>query len=267
MSNQNSIQKEGKEKRDYLNKSLDKSLDILNLFDAKNSELSVTEIAEKCDTNPSSLYPILHTLEKHGYLTRDSNKRYKLGLSFVEKGRLVLNRLDITSTAKPELEKLRDKAEKTVHLGYLKEDEVVYLDKVESTSGLRMYSSPGKTAPLHSTALGKALLANMPAEQMENIIDNLALTPKTEKTITDKGKLRAEIKKVKEQGYSLDNEEFEEGIKCIGAPVFDHDGGAEAAISITGLASQMGDDVLERYAILIKRYAANISSKLGFEPK
>lgn len=254
-------------KRDYLNKSLDKSLSILELFDSDNPELSVTEIASKFDTNPSSLYPILHTLEKYDYLTRNEDKQYRLGLAFAKKGRLVMDRLDLTSEAKSEIKKLRDKTKRTVHLGYFSENQVVYIDKVESTEGLRMYSSPGKTAPLHATALGKVILAHLPEKQLENLLAEISLTSHTKNTITSPKKLRKTLKTIRSRGYAIDDEEFEVGIRCIAAPIHRHDGRVDAAISLTGLAAKMGEDELEQKASLVKNYARNISLKLGYDRK
>jgi len=254
-----------KDSPDYTNKSLDKSLSILDMFDSQKAEWTVTEIAKKIDTNPSSLYPILHTLEKHGYLRRDDDKKYRLGLSLARKGSLVLEQLDLSSEAKVELEKLRDKTGKTVHLGYLNEIEVVYIDKVESTSGIRLYSSPGKTAPLHATALGKAILANVPESRLEKIFSKIELTPQTDKTITFQNELLKEIERVKERGYAIDDEEFEKGVRCIAAPIYRYDGKVDAAVSITGLSAQMKDDKIKDIASQVLQHAKNISSKLGFE--
>ncbi|MCF7890315.1 IclR family transcriptional regulator [Candidatus Bipolaricaulota bacterium] len=251
-------------KRNYLNKSLDKSLSILELFDSENTELRVTEIARKCETNPSSLYPILHTLEKYGYLNRDKDKRYRLGLAFAKKGRLVMDRLSLTTEAKSEIKKLRDKAKRTVHLGFLSETQIVYIDKVESNSGFRMYSSPGKTAPLHATALGKVILAHLPKARLDDLIGKLDLSPHTKHTITSVEELREELTHIRRMGYAVDKEEFEEGVKCIAAPIHRHDGEVDAAVSLTGLAAQMSEEVIEQKAKLVMNYAGNISSKLGY---
>jgi len=254
-------EKDGK----YLNKSLDKALSILDFFDSENSKLSVTEIAEKLDTNPSSLYPILHTLKNHGYLNRDSEKRYNLGLKFAEKGRLVKENLSLAREARPELKILRDETSRTVHLGFLSEYQIVYIDKVESKGGLRMYSSPGKTAPLHATALGKAILANMSDKNVKNILNKIELKSYTSHTHTSVKELKRELEIVREQGYALDDEEFEEGVKCMATSVNNQRGDAKAAISITGLVPKMGKEKINEFAPLMKKYASKISSKLGYE--
>ncbi|MBS3787773.1 IclR family transcriptional regulator [Candidatus Bipolaricaulota bacterium] len=254
--------KQEKDKPDYINKSLDKALSILDLFDSHDSELSATEIAQGFEVNPGSLYPILHTLENHGYLKRDEDKLYSLGLVFAQKGSLVLERLNIAEEARPELEKLRDETKKTVHLGYFNENQVVYIDKVESRGGIRMYSSPGKSAPLHATALGKVTLAFLPDEQLEEIISSLDLEPFTDETVTSPDKLREELETIKKQGYAVDDEEFEKGIKCIAIPIYNHSGKVKAAISVTGLSAQTK---VEEISPLIKRYGEEISAKLGFK--
>lgn len=262
MNNSKPTEETEKKKTDYINKSLDKALTILDLFNSSNTKLSTTEIAREFDVNPSSLYPILHTLIKHGYLKRDEDKLYSLGLAFAKKGRLVLEQLDFAEEARPELKGLKDEAQKTVHLGTMNEDQVVYIDKVESKSGVRMYSSPGKTAPLHATALGKMMLACLPENKIKETLNRLDLESFTGKTITSSGKLRQELKIIKEQGYAVDDEEFEKGMKCVAAPIYKHDGKVEASMSVTGLAAQMD---VKKMSTLVVKYGKKISSKLGYE--
>ena len=248
----------------YLNKSLDKAFTILDLFDSTNNTLTMTEIAEEVDSNPSSLYPILHTLEKYGYLKRDENKLYRLGLTFARKGRLVLDNLSLHQEARTELETLRDSVSRTVHLGSINGKSLVYIDKVES-KGIKLYSSPGKTAPLHATGLGKAILAHLHHDQRQEILADLHLASHTKNTITSKEKLREELRKIKKQGFAVDDEEFEEGVKCIAAPINNHSGSVEAAISITGLAAQMGEEIVQEESQIVKKHAEKISKELGYK--
>lgn len=247
----------------YVNKSVDKALTILEFFNSQTDKLSITRIADKLDTNPSSLYPILHTLEEYDYLHRSKDKQYSLGMAFVKKGRCVLERLNLSSEARSEIEALRDETQKTVHLGYINENKIVYVDKVESR-GVKLYSSPGKTAPLHATALGKVILANLSADHLEELLDKLELTTHTKNTITSREELRRELQDIRTRGYAIDDEEFEEGIRCIASPIYRHDGEVDAAISLTGLAAQMSEGDLKEKSSLVKKHAANISRKLGY---
>ncbi|MBS3787918.1 MAG: IclR family transcriptional regulator [Candidatus Bipolaricaulota bacterium] len=247
----------------YVNKSVDKALSILEFFNSQTDKLSITQIADKLDTNPSSLYPILHTLEEYDYLHRSKDKQYSLGMTFVKKGRCVLERLNLSSEARSEIEALRDETQKTVHLGYINENRIVYVDKVESR-GVKLYSSPGKTAPLHATALGKVIMAHISSDQLDELLDNLELTSHTKNTITSRRKLRQELQDIRDRGYAIDDEEFEEGIRCVASPIYRHDGEVNAAISLTGLAAQMSEEGLKEKSSLVKRHAANISRKLGY---
>lgn len=126
-----------------------------------------------------------------------------------------------------------------------------------------MYSSPGKTAPLHATALGKAILAHLPQSHLEELLSVIRLTPQTSKTITSSDDLYKELQEVKEKGYAVDNEEFEEGVRCIAAPIHRHNGETDAAVSITGFAVQMKGKEVDEKASLVKNHAKNISAKLG----
>lgn len=248
----------------YLNKSLDKAFSLLDLFNSRNEKMSMTDISKKTDYNPSSLYPILHTMEKYDYLHRDEDKKYSLGLAFAKKGRLVLENLSLSKKARVELENLRDETNRTIHLGFINEKQLVYIDKVES-KGIKLYSSPGKTAPLHATGLGKAILAHLSKERLEEILPALDFSPYTKNTITSREELEQELREVKERGYAIDDEEFEKGVKCIAAPIKEHNGEVRAAISLTGLAAQMDEEVLREQSALVKKYARNISSKLGYD--
>lgn len=251
-------------KRDYLNKSLDKALSILNLFNSTNKKLSITKISNLINANPSSLYPILRTLEKYGYLKRGEDKLYSLGLVFAQKGRLVLDNLSIQKEARAELETLRDITSRTVHFGTISANKLVYIDKAES-EGLKLYSTPGKTAPLHATGLGKAMLAHLPPDQREKILSDMNLTAHTKNTNTSKEELKGELREVRRQGFAVDDEEFEVGVKCVAAPINKHDGEVEAAISVTGLAAQMDGQSVREVAELVKKYAGKISANLGYE--
>lgn len=247
----------------YVNKSVYKALSILEFFNPQTDKLSITQIADKLDTNPSSLYPILHTLEEFDYLHRSKDKRYSLGMIFVKKGRCVLERLNLSTEARSEIKALRDETQKTVHLGYINENKIVYVDKVESR-GVKLYSSPGKTAPLHATALGKAILAHLSSDRLAELLDNLELTSHTKNTITSREKLRQELQNIRAQGYAIDDEEFEEGIRCIASPIYRHDGEVKSAISLTSLAAQLPEELLKEKSSLVKKHAVNISRKLGY---
>lgn len=252
---------------EYINKSLDKALTMIELFNSDTEKLSVTAISKKLGVTPGTVYPTLYTLEKHGYLNRDDNKKYSLGLKFLEKGSLILEKMDLRAQAHPELEKLRDETNETVHLGVLSDGEVIYIDKLEPQRTIRMYSSIGKRAPAHTTALGKSILAHLTKDKLDHIVAEKGLPQYTQKTITSIAKLEKELEKIRKRGYTIDDAEHEKEIRCVACPIFKHTGKVVAAASLTIPAFRANREEIEDFAPLVKKYTTRISQKLGYTPE
>lgn len=151
----------------------------------------------------------------------------------------------------------------TVHLGVLDEWDVVYIDKIESSQPLQMYSRIGRHAPLHCTALGKALLAFQPDEFMDRFLRR-RLKAYTPSTLTDPARVRNELEHVRGVGYALDNQEFGVGLSCVAAPLRDHTRGVVASLGIAGPTVRLGHDRIPRLATLVREAAADASAALGF---
>lgn len=217
----------------YLNKSLQKAFSVIELFDGKVETLSATEIARKLGTTPGVIYPTLYTLEKYGYLVRDGNKKYSLGLKFLERGSLILQQLDIRDRAKPHLRELANTHNVNAHLAVLYERKVMYLHREEGYPSVIIKEVVGRRVPAYCTALGKVLLASLSKSELENYFGKEELKSVTPKTISEPKLLREELERVREGEYALDNEEFHEGNICIAAPVKDYMGRTIAAISIS----------------------------------
>ena len=250
----------------YVNKSLKKAFAVINLFDREKDKWTITEIANALDVRPGSIYPTLHTLEQEKYLYRDGDKKYQLGIKFMEKGSYVLENMDIRSRARPVLENLRDEVNETVHLGLLKDGEVVYIDKIEPRRALiPMYSSVGKRVPVHAAALGKAILAYQPAEEWKAIVSESGMTQYRQNTITSIEELAQELETVRERGYAIDDAEHEEELRCIAAPVFDHTDSVNTAISLTFPAIRVGCEEIKKTAPTLKNHSREISRKIGWD--
>ena len=251
----------------YVNKSLKKAFSVINLFGRDNKDKwSITEIARALDVRPGSIYPTLHTLEKEKYLYRDSNKKYQLGIKFLERGGTVLENLDIRSRARPVLEELRDELNETVHLGILKDREVVYVDKLEPRRGLiPMYSSIGKKVPVHAAALGKAILAYLPSEKWKEIIEEKGMPGYSSNTITSVEELSDELEAIKARGYAIDNAEHQEELRCIASPVFDHTNSVIAAVSLTLPSIKIDSDEIKKLAPTLIDHSQKISRKIGWD--
>ncbi len=252
----------------YPIKVLDKSLSILETMLRQGSAMSMTEISEKLGLYPSTTHRILDTLKHWGYVEQEpNNQRYQLGLKVIELGMAKLHQMDLAREATPYLKELVNQCNETVHLGVLEEGEVMYLAKEESSQTIRMISYVGKRAPLHCTALGKILLAYMSEEEREKILEDRELPRLTEKTITDKRELEKELGKVREQGFALDREENEKDVRCVAAPIRNHQGKVIAAISISSPIFRIDKNVQNNLKKVLIETSEKISKRLGYKEK
>lgn len=249
-------------------RAVERALAILRAFTPSAPELSVSELARAVGLHKSTVHRLLATLERTGFVAQDAASRhYRLGLPLFELGSLVVNTMELRRLARPHLEEIHRACGETVHLGMLDEGEVVYIDKVESTRRVRMYSQVGRRAPAHCTALGKVLLAHLPDAALSEVIERRGLRRYTSNTITSPKELRDHCALIRQQGYALDAGEHEELIQCASAPISDHTGRAVAAVSVTSVSAAMDRHRIAEYAGLVMDAARRISASLGFAPQ
>lgn len=254
--------------RENLVKSVSRALDIITLVSLKKSGLGVTEIANQIDINKSSVYRILSTLVQYGYIEQDEEtSRYKLGYKFLEISSKLLESIDLRLEAKPFLQELENDTNEVIHLVVYDQGEVVYIEKLEGNQTLRMHSKVGKRAPMHCTAVGKVILANLPTSDVLDILERKGMPRHTENTITNKDDFINELLQVKQNGYALDLEENENGITCIAVPIFDHLGNVVAAVSISGATLRMTDERLKQLQTQMLHIGREISARLGYGSK
>jgi len=252
----------------YPIKVLDKTFSILDILLQHGSTMHMTEIAEKLGFYPSTIHRILDTLRHWGYVEQDpKSQKYRLGLKLLELGMAKLHQMDLAREATPYLKELVKQCNETVHLGVLEGGEVLYLAKEESSQTIRMISYVGKRAPLHCTALGKVLLAYLSAEERKKILEEKVLPRLTENTITDKMELEQELDKVREQGFALDREENEKDVRCVAAPIRNHQGEAIAAISISSPIFRLDKNVQNSLKEALIETSKKISMRLGYNSK
>ncbi len=249
----------------YPIKVLNKAFLILDIFLKNNAPISMTEISEELGLYPSTIHRILDTLKYGGFVEQDSStQKYQLGLKLVELGMTRLNNIDLVKEAKPFLKGLSKKCDETVHLAILEDTEVLYLAKEESSQTIRMISYVGKRAPLHCTALGKVLLAFLPSDKMDKILEKIELFKLTENTIINKQVLIEELNKIKQEGFALDREENEKYVRCIAAPVKDYSGKVIAAISISGPSYRINQKNQNQLTGELIDFCKRTSARLGF---
>lgn len=224
---------------------------------------SLTELAQNVGLNKATAFRLLGTLRSHGYVEKHPDtERYHLGLRILHLSSALLQNLDLRIQAAPIMSDLVQRTNETVHLGVLDRGSVVYIDKVECGNSVRMHSRVGMQMPAYSTGLGKAILANLHAEQLEEVLAS-GLPPRTPTTITDAETLRAHLAEARARGYSIDDCENEDGIRCVGAPIFDHTGGVIAAISTAGPASRMTLERTLELGPMVREAARQISQRMG----
>ncbi|UCZ52893.1 IclR family transcriptional regulator [Bacillus shivajii] len=246
------------------NTSVTKLLRILEEVVNADQGIGVSELARNLDMNKSTIYRFLATLEEEGYLEQDNaTQHYKEGIKMFELSSRVINKTNWVQDIKPYLSDLQEKVQETVHLGVIDKGEVIYIDKVECDRSIRMYSKVGNRAPVHCTGIGKAILAHIQGEEQENIIESIEMKSFTEKTITNKDRFKRHLKKIRAQGFSIDDEEHEMGIRCAAAPIYNYKNELLGAISVAGPSSRINQDVLIDLSLEVKEASQLISRRLG----
>jgi len=246
---------------------LDRALDLLEALaeTPAGAPLGVSEVARRVGVTKSAAFRILANLERRGYVAKDPvSARYTLGTHLVYLGERSLSAIDLRVAARPSLEELLRRFGETVNLGIREGADVVYVDMIESSHGLRMAARIGSRDYLHSTALGKAILAFLPPAERDHLLYAPAGLPaRTERTITDPVHLRAELERVRERGIAEDHDENEVGARCLSAPLFDHRGVVVGAISVSAPNSRLDDARAAEVAATVRVEAAAVTRRLG----
>ncbi|MCB0172522.1 MAG: IclR family transcriptional regulator [Anaerolineae bacterium] len=251
--------------RKYIVPAVERAILILQLLDQEPEGLTIAQITQKISIAKSTVFTILTTLNLYGLVERvEETGRYQLGMGLFTLGSSVIERLDVRSRAYPILKSLAQQTRLTTHLGIIDEDEVIYIEKIEGQGPIKISSAVGRRMGVHCTALGKAILAQLPADKLDIIFAGRQLPQRTPNTITSVQLLQVDLSRTKERGYSFDDEENELGIRCLGAPVFNHRGEVAHAVSISGPRDRVSLDTIESLAEQLKQAALEISQAVGF---
>jgi IclR family acetate operon transcriptional repressor len=243
--------------------AVERALNILEAAAHRREGLTNSEISRKLGIPKSSASYILRTLERRGYLRRETETgRYRLGLKILSLGGDAQANLDIADVALPFMRALEEKIHMTVHLAVLDQGEAVYIEKVEAPGFFKVNTWVGRRMFLHSTSVGKCLLAWLPKQEVETLVKQQGLKRRTPKTITTITKLLSDLERVKDDGYAVDDEENSVGARCLGAPVFDVTGNVVAALGASGTLTQMDEASVPRLAEAVKEAARRITRQL-----
>lgn len=250
----------------YSVQSVERALRILDKLVEKKGGVALTTFSQEIGLHKSTVHRLITTLMNHGYVEQDTvTGYYKLGLKLVGLSNAVLDTIDVRRTAKPFLTELNDLTNEVVHLVVLNSCDVVYIDKIASDQSITINSSIGKVVPIHCTAVGKVLACQLHKEKVLEILAKKGMARYTKDTITEPAAFLKELEIVSGRGYALDENEHEEGIRCIAAPVKDYTGKIVAAISVVGPYSRITDDRLNVLIELTTQTSQRISARMGFQ--
>jgi DNA-binding IclR family transcriptional regulator len=238
--------------------ALHRALDIIEAL-VNHQPRTVSELHRQFKIPKSSVYAILQTLKSRGYVSKDDLDQYALTLRFFSLGISLVENLDLRKDTHALLEELTQKAQLTGHIAVRDGKEAVYIDKVEVLTSVRLTTWLGRRIPLHSSSMGKAILAFLPDEEVDAILGKGPLPKLTPKTITNPAQFKAELAKIRAQGYAVANEENEAGIRAVGAPIIGSSGKAIGAVNLGATTFHFHTKDIPRLGALVRSYAEKIS--------
>jgi len=253
----------------YTVKALVKALRILEcLAEDTQAAMTLTELSHRLHLHVSTVHRLMVNLLRQGFVEVDPETGgYRLSYLMLRMGLKVLDRLDFRQVARPLLRELNQKTQETVHLAILQGDHALSIEKFGSPQPVGLDARLGSLMPLHCTGVGKTLLAFQPDEVQGQILRTMGLERRTSHTITQLAVLRKELARIQEQGYAADNEEAVMGLRCVAAPIFDHEARVLAAFSVAGPASRVTPERVPQLAQLVRAVSREIAFRLGYRPE
>jgi IclR family acetate operon transcriptional repressor len=249
----------------YTVKSLVKALNILQVLADEEPPYTLTQLSRRLKLHVSTVHRLLVNLLRHGFVEEDAvSGGYQLGYRVLRMGLRVLDRLDFRRAAQPLLRALNLRTKETVHLAILQETRGISIEKFDSPQPVGLDARLGGIMPLHCTGVGKTLLAYQSEELLNQITHTPGLTRMTARTITGLPQLRKELERIREQGYTVDQEEAVEGLSCVAGPIFNHVGQVVAAFSVAGPATRLTPARIPEFAQLVRETSQQISYRLGY---
>ena len=245
-------------------RAVERALTILEALAERDNGMTNAEISRRLEIPKSSASYILRALERRGYLRRDGEtNKYRLGLKTLSLSRGALDGLDIRRVALPEMRRLMERSHLTSHLAVLDHGEAVYVERVEAPGFVKMNTWVGRHMPIHCTSVGKALVAWLPEAEVKVLLKEHGMRRRTSKTIVLCGRYLQELARVREQGYAVDDEENNYGVRCVAAPIFDSLNRVVASVGVSGTTTQNDADHLPKVAELVKEAARKVSQQMG----
>jgi DNA-binding IclR family transcriptional regulator len=252
----------------YQLQSLDRAVAVLDLLGESEGPLGLADVCERMDLHKSTAHRALMVLERCGLIERTPENRFRLGLKLYELGTRAVEQIDLRARVHPWFRRLSAQVGETVHLGVLQKTSVVYLDKVEpSNRRVWLSSRIGTSNPVYCTAMGKAMMAFLPEEMQAEIMGKIRFVRYTHRTLMTPEALMRSLERVRRRGYAIDDEEVEEGVRCIGAPILNETGHPMAAVSVSGPTSRITQQSVPGIAEHLMRCCREISGSLGIKER
>jgi DNA-binding IclR family transcriptional regulator len=259
-----SIPPEGTLRARYRVQVLDRSFAILDALAVATQELSPTELAGRLKLHKSTIHRLLVVLENQRFIRRTADGKYVLGTKLIEMGSRAMEQLDLGEHATPFLRRLVEETGETAHVSVLSGTEMMSIANVPGRWIMTTPSTVGRRTQIYCTAVGKAFIAFLPEERLEPLLRRLQYRAHTRRTITRSPALRAELARIRRRGFAVDNEEVEEGLRCIGAPVRDYTGEVVASISIAGPVFRVQKGRIGELSRAVMQAADDLSADLGY---
>jgi DNA-binding IclR family transcriptional regulator len=223
---------------------------------------TVAQLAEEFGLHRSTMFRELQTLEEVGYVRRRKDGTYTLAFHLASLAQASLENLDLRQSSYAHVRRLHQLVGNTVHVAALIDDAIIYVDKIEDASGVRMYSRIGSPARPYCSAVGKAILADLDTSRRDAVLDGATWTKYTDATITTRKALDAELDEVVQQGWAVDNGEFEDFINCVAVPIRSS-AGVVGALSLTAIRMKHDLEQIKLHIPLLQRTATQIARELG----
>ncbi|NYI95417.1 IclR family acetate operon transcriptional repressor [Streptomonospora nanhaiensis] len=238
--------------------SLDRAFALLEIMADAGGEISLSQLAESSGLPLPTIHRIIRTLVGKGYVRQLPSRRYALGPRLIGLGDSASRMLG--TWARPHLTHLVEELGETANLAMLDGDKVVYVAQVPSQHAMRMFTEVGRRVPAHSAGVGKALLAQLPDREAMAVLHRAGMPAATDRTITTPDAFAAEITRIRERGYAIDDGEQEVGVRCLAVPV--RGGPAMMAVSISGPEARVSWEFVTRAAPIVQRAAAELAADL-----
>lgn len=248
-------------------KSLDRAMAVFEHL-SSTSGATLSELASDTGQSPATVYRILVTLEGRGLVEFDAAAQlWQIGAHAFVVGARYLRRTTLVDRARPVLRRLMEETGETANLGVARGANVLFVSQVETNASIRAFFPPGSLSPMHASGIGKVLLALLPDARRTALLAQMTLEKFTDRTLVDQAALLADLQATRARGFSVDDEEKNEGMRCIAAPVFDLHGEVVAGLSVSGPASRITHGDIDRLAQSVRTGARDLSIAQGAAPE